>query len=173
MLYYKITLTEPSFSDAFDSVMVTPKVARWEYTPYEGCKSDDPADCQVLCFREYPAQFTAVPKKVLATDAGMNKTQEGGQSSTYTKQVVSRAAEVREIKIEPETRVITKRVLVSDERVEEETVEPEYYTVKSDGTEETVTLEQLKQGYSGQSAINKRFQDRFFNNRDENEKILA
>ena len=43
--------------------------------------------------------------------------------------------------------------------IEEETVEPEYYTVKSDGTEETVTLEQLKQGYSGQSTINKRFQE--------------
>lgn len=43
--------------------------------------------------------------------------------------------------------------------IEEETVEPEYYTVKSDGKEETVTLDQLKQSYSGQSAINKRFQE--------------
>jgi len=48
---------------------------------------------------------------------------------------------------------------IEAEIIEEETVEPEYYTVKSDGTEETVTLEQLKQGYSGQSAINKRFQE--------------
>ena len=43
--------------------------------------------------------------------------------------------------------------------IEEETVEPEYYTVKSDGKEETVTIDQLKQSYSGQSAINKRFQE--------------
>ena len=43
--------------------------------------------------------------------------------------------------------------------IEEEAVEPEYYTVKSDGKEETVTLDQLKQSYSGQSAINKRFQE--------------
>ena len=41
--------------------------------------------------------------------------------------------------------------------IEEETVEPEYHTVKSDGTEETVTLDQLKQGYSGQKAIQNRF----------------
>ena len=43
--------------------------------------------------------------------------------------------------------------------IEEETVEPEYYTVKTDGKEETVTIDQLKQSYSGQSAINKRFQE--------------
>ena len=43
--------------------------------------------------------------------------------------------------------------------IEEETVETEYYTVKSDGKEETVTLDQLKQSYSGQSAINNRFQE--------------
>ncbi len=43
--------------------------------------------------------------------------------------------------------------------IEEEAVEPEYYTVKSDGKEETVTIDQLKQSYSGQSAINKRFQE--------------
>ena len=43
--------------------------------------------------------------------------------------------------------------------IEEEAVEPEYYTVKSDGKEETVTLDQLKQSYSGRSAINKRFQE--------------
>ena len=43
--------------------------------------------------------------------------------------------------------------------IEEETVGPEYYTVKSDGKEETVTIDQLKQSYSGQSAINKRFQE--------------
>ena len=43
--------------------------------------------------------------------------------------------------------------------IEEEAVEPEYYTVKSDGKEETVTLDQVKQSYSGQSAINKRFQE--------------
>ncbi|MDA7435907.1 hypothetical protein N8630_02600 [Synechococcus sp. AH-601-C19] len=43
--------------------------------------------------------------------------------------------------------------------IEEETVEPEYYTVKADGKEETVTIDQLKQSYSGQSAINKRFQE--------------
>ena len=43
--------------------------------------------------------------------------------------------------------------------IEEETVEPEYYTVKADGKEEKVTIEQLKQEYSGQKAIQNRFQE--------------
>lgn len=32
-----------------------PEISQWETTAYEGCESDDPNDCQVLCYRTYPA----------------------------------------------------------------------------------------------------------------------
>jgi outer membrane protein OmpA-like peptidoglycan-associated protein len=34
---------------------ITPERKQWESTTYEGCESDDPNDCQVLCLRTYPA----------------------------------------------------------------------------------------------------------------------
>ncbi len=38
-------------------VEVKPEVSRWETTTYEGCESDNPNDCQVLCWRTYPAKY--------------------------------------------------------------------------------------------------------------------
>lgn len=36
-------------------LIVTPEISLWESTAYDGCESDDPNDCQVLCLRTYPA----------------------------------------------------------------------------------------------------------------------
>lgn len=37
-------------------ITLKPELGRWEATAYEGCESDDPDDCQVLCYRTYPAE---------------------------------------------------------------------------------------------------------------------
>lgn len=34
-------------------IVTRPAHSRWEYTDYEGCESPNPADCQVLCYRNY------------------------------------------------------------------------------------------------------------------------
>lgn len=39
---------------------VVPEISRWEATAYEGCESDDPNDCQVLCYRTYPAKYVTI-----------------------------------------------------------------------------------------------------------------
>ena len=97
-------------------------------------------------------------------------TQEETGETNQVEEETSVAPEAEEVEVEAveETEELDE-LEVSDEElldaeieandIEEEAVEPEYYTVKSDGKEETVTLDQLKQSYSGQSAINKRFQE--------------
>ena len=95
--------------------------------------------------------------------------QETGETNQVEEETsVAPEAEEAEVEAVEETEELDE-LEVSDEElldaeieandIEEEAVEPEYYTVKSDGKEETVTLDQLKQSYSGQSAINKRFQE--------------
>ncbi len=127
--YNKISTKAASFDDASENVMVSPKISRWEYQAYEGCESDNPLDCQVWCFREYPAQNTSVPTKKLAADASHSSVAAGGAQDAYTKRVVSTPAQVREITVPEETATITKRVLVSDESVTEEMVPAEFTTV--------------------------------------------
>ena len=34
-----------------------PEISRWETTTATNCESDDPNDCQVLCYRTYPAEY--------------------------------------------------------------------------------------------------------------------
>lgn len=50
-------------------------------------------------------------------------------------------------------------VEIDDEDLVEATEDTALHTVKVDGNEEQRTLDQLKQGYAGQTAINKRFQE--------------
>ncbi|MEL6656154.1 MAG: OmpA family protein [Bacteroidota bacterium] len=127
--YNKLSIVPASFSNDSESIEVTPKIARWEYQPYEGCQSDDPLDCQVLCWREYPAEVTNIPTQKLSADASTNAVSAGGAQDSYTRRVVSKPAEVREIQVDPVYETVSKRVLVEDERVEETAVEAEYQTV--------------------------------------------
>ncbi|MEL7222449.1 MAG: OmpA family protein [Bacteroidota bacterium] len=120
--YNKIAITPASFRDDSQQIMVAPVISRWEYSPYAGCKSDDPGDCQVLCWREYPAQFQDVPQRKLAADASYSASLTGAANDTYTLQKVSSASQVREVTVEPEYGNITKRVLVKDETVSEEKI---------------------------------------------------
>lgn len=39
---------------------VKPELEQWETTTYEGCESDDPNDCQVLCLRKYEAEYVTI-----------------------------------------------------------------------------------------------------------------
>ncbi|WP_020570296.1 OmpA family protein [Neolewinella persica] len=53
-----LTYTEEEardFPHRLTQLTIIPEMSQWESTTYEGCKSDDPDDCQVLCFKTYPA----------------------------------------------------------------------------------------------------------------------
>lgn len=128
----RVQTVPASFTDATERVLVQPEVSRWEYTAYDGCESDNPDDCQVLCYRTYEAQYTTVAVKRLANDASTTSSQTGGRNATYTKEVIANAASVREITIEPEYAEITKRVQVKPETTVEETVPAETTTVSQE-----------------------------------------
>lgn len=128
--YNQLSIVEPTFEASSVKIEVYPAVARWEYAPYEGCKSDDPLDCQALCWREYDPQYETVPTLKIANYASSNTNLIGGKKSTYTKRVIKTPAQVREIEIPAETKVIRKRVLVSDEKTLEVDVAAETTTVK-------------------------------------------
>ena len=118
-----------SFTDATERVLIKPEVSRWESTAYEGCESDDPNDCQVLCYRTYEAEYRTVPVQRLATDATTATDRTPGQTSTYTKEVVAQAAQVREIDVEPVYETITKRVVDTPASVSTESVPAQYTEV--------------------------------------------
>ena len=124
-----MSIQPASFTDATEQVLIKPEVSRWETTAYEGCESDNPNDCQVLCYRTYPAEYRTIPVQRIANDATTSSSNVPGDDATYTKEVVATAAQVREVQIEPVYREITKRVVDQPARVEETMVEAQYTTV--------------------------------------------
>ncbi len=43
-----------------DVVTLKAEISQWETTTYEGCESDNPNDCQVLCYRTYPGVYETI-----------------------------------------------------------------------------------------------------------------
>ncbi|MCB0649635.1 MAG: OmpA family protein [Saprospiraceae bacterium] len=127
--FNKLAITPASFKDGEEVIEIYPKVTRWESQVFEGCESDNPADCQVWCFRAYDPQSTTVGIRTLAKDASTNPTPVKKETARYARQVIVKPAEVKEIPIPAEYKEITKTVLVKDETVVEETVAAEYTTV--------------------------------------------
>ncbi len=121
-----LSIRGASFTDATERVLVKPELSQWETTAYEGCESDDPNDCQVLCYRTYEAEYRTVPVQRLATDATSSTNPVPGQTSTYTKEVIASAAEVRTIDVDPVYDNITKRVVDVPASVRTETVPAQY-----------------------------------------------
>lgn len=124
-----MSVVPASFTDATEKVLIKPEVSGWQTTAYEGCESDNPNDCQVLCYRTSPAEYRTVPVQRIASDASTTSSAVSGQTASYTKEVVATPAQVREIQIEPVYEEITKRVIDQPARVEETTVPAEYTTV--------------------------------------------
>lgn len=122
-----MSIQSASFSDATERVLVKPELSQWETTAYEGCESDNPNDCQVLCYRTYDAEYRTVPVQRLANDATSSTNRVSGQTSTYNKEVVATAAEVRTIDVEPIYENITKRIVDIPASVRTEAV-PATYT---------------------------------------------
>ena len=122
-----MSIQSATFTDASERVLVKPEISQWETTAYEGCESDNPNDCQVLCYRTYPAEYRTVPVQRLGADASSSTNRVPGQTSTYTKEVIATPAEVRTIDVEPVYETITKRVIDVPASTRSETV-PAAYT---------------------------------------------
>lgn len=111
----KLKVVPAKFKTATEQIEVQPVTSGWEFGTYSDCKSDDPRDCRVLCFKEYPAVNQTITKTILDVDATTTATPIPGKSSKIKKQRISKEAYVQEIAIPAEYTVITKRVLVKDE----------------------------------------------------------
>lgn len=124
-----LNVVAATFSDATERVLIKPEVSRWETTAYEGCESDDPNDCQVLCYRTYEAEYRTVPVQRLANNADSTASTVPGSSSTYSKEVIATPAQVREIDVEAVYETITKQVVDQPASVSSQPVEAEYTTI--------------------------------------------
>ncbi|MEM7573579.1 MAG: OmpA family protein [Bacteroidota bacterium] len=125
-----VSVTPATFTDDTEDVLVQPAVNRWEYTPYEGCESDDPNDCQVLCYRSYDPVYRTVPVQRLGYDANSSSAERPATDTRYyTKEVVATPAQCREITVEPEFETITRMVETKAETVVSRQVPAEYITV--------------------------------------------
>lgn len=130
--YNQLSIVPASFDPSNVKIEVKPAIARWEYAPYDGCKSEDPLDCQALCWREYEAQYQTVAIQKVNNYASTTALPMPVKKATYKKRVIKTPAQVKEIDIPAETTVIKKRVLVTDEAVTEIDVPAETITVKKE-----------------------------------------
>lgn len=122
----KSNIVPASFGTSSEEIMVKPMIERWEYSAYPNCQSENPGDCNVLCWKEYPAEYVTIPTTTLAADATTTKSPIAEVVKSYTKQVIKTPARYEEIPVAEVTRTITKRVIDTPERVEE-TVVPAVY----------------------------------------------
>ncbi len=111
----KLKVIPATFKSATEEHEIQPVTNGWEYGTYSDCKSDDPRDCRVLCFKEYPAMSQTVVTSVLDKDASTTSSVVPGKTAKIKKQKISKEAYVEEIAIPAEYKTITKRVLVKDE----------------------------------------------------------
>ena len=131
--FNKLAVIPASFKGASKTVEIEPATARWEYGDfYADCKSDDPRDCRVLCWKEYPAISETVDIKVIDKNAGTSKLATGSKTAKIKKERIAKKAYVEEIDIPAVYKTISKKVLAKDETITEETVAAVYKTVKTE-----------------------------------------
>ncbi len=125
----KIKIVEASLNPSSEKIEVFPAIGRWEYSSLPDCESENPNDCQVLCWKEYPAQYKTINTQILGSDASTTNSPVAELTKSYAKRVIKTPARTETIEIPAEYSEITRSVLVKDETIEEVTVPAEYTTV--------------------------------------------
>lgn len=120
--FTKLAVVPATLKTVSEEIVVQPVTSGWEYGTYSDCKSDDPRDCRVLCFKEYPAVTETIYSKVVDTDATTTTTVIPGKSSKVKMEKITKEAYVEEIEIPAEYTTITKKVLVKDEATTSSTI---------------------------------------------------
>jgi outer membrane protein OmpA-like peptidoglycan-associated protein len=143
--YNKITLVDPVFGNETKKIEIHPEVNRWEYSAIEGCESEDPYDCRVLCYKQYPAVYDHFPYETLVKDATYTKEPAGGKMQKIEKQRIVKEPYCEEVEIPAEYTTVKKRVLVKDETVVEETIPAVYQTIKKEVLKQKGGLTQWKE----------------------------
>lgn len=109
-----------SFSTDAEVVEILAATSKWEQGErIPDCKSADPNDCRIWCYKPYPAKYKEIPTTVLDKDAYTSSSPIDQVPGSYKVKVVKTPATTKEIQIPAEYKTITKRVLVKDAWTEE------------------------------------------------------
>lgn len=129
--YNALSVVPVRFASSNERIEVKPKSVGWEYRAASAdCYSDNPADCEILCYVERPAEYRTVPTQSVAAAPTTTSTRRGGRVATIEVQELVEPARVEEIDIPAEFKTITRRVLVKDETIDEVN-QPAQYAVVS------------------------------------------
>lgn len=129
--YEKLTVIPAKFSpSSSEELQVYPAVGRWEYGVLPGCKSENPNDCQTLCWKETPARYSTIPTQKMESNATTTSTRVTGTTQKYPVLEIDQPAKVNEVEVPAEYKVVTRRVKVKDETTTSVTVPAVYKTVE-------------------------------------------
>lgn len=120
--FNKLTVVPATLKTVTEEIQVQPVTSGWEYGVYADCKSDDPRDCRVLCFKEYPAENQTITSKAVDVDAKTTAEKVPGKSAKVKMEKIVKDAYVEEIAIPAEYTTVTKKVLEKDETTTSTTV---------------------------------------------------
>lgn len=122
----------PSDFEASSEVVETdPKVGRWEMGDRApDCESENPMDCRIVCWKEYPAKYENVPTQRKIKDETTKATPVKQRTKVVKRQVIDVPASTKKIVIPAKYETVSRQVLVSDETTKEITVPAEYTDVK-------------------------------------------
>lgn len=120
---------DAKFGSDSKTIETYPANSRWEYTILNNCPSANKTDCQVLCWKEYPAESQTVSMKTLVSDATTSNVSIPEVKATYKKQVIKTPARVDEVVIPEVKKTISRQVVDKPARVEKTLVPAEYKTV--------------------------------------------
>jgi len=118
-----------TFKTGTEKIEIQPVTNGWEYGTYSDCKSSDPRDCRVLCFKEYPAVSTTVTTTNVDKDASTTSVNIPGKTSTITKQKIAKPAYVEEVAIPAQYKTITKRVVDKPASTTSVSVDAQFRTI--------------------------------------------
>ncbi|MBL7775185.1 MAG: OmpA family protein [Saprospiraceae bacterium] len=127
--YNALTVLPATFTESVEEVVYQPAYARFEWkTAAVNCDSDDPRDCQVLCYVEYPEQKSPISTQTMQSNTATTASPKGGRTITVQKEVVVTPPQIKEIQVPAEYRIVKKRVLVKDETIDTIHVDALYQT---------------------------------------------
>lgn len=128
--YNELTIIPVEFKDEIETIEIKQAGGKWvagEKSP--DCESVDPADCRVLHYRKYPAEYAYIPTEVLEKPETTESKLIRQVTKVVPRQVIDQPARVEEEDIPEETKTIEREVLVKDETVVEKEIPAVYEDV--------------------------------------------
>lgn len=122
-------LTE-KYENIVETVLTQPAYGEWIEEADPNCFSDNPSDCMVMHWREVPAIYDTLKKKVLTQVGNYDSEEVPPEYVTINKTVMVEPARVEERIIPAVYKKVKKSVLITPAKKEEVLIPAEYKTVQ-------------------------------------------